>query len=183
MSLTLQAVYRLPLRQTQGLMQSLVGLVGVEFPVPCYTTVSCRRATLGVRWPRRVHPAGAPLHVVIDSTGLKVFGEGEWKVRQYGYTTRRTWRTVHLGIDPTTHEIGVAGASTNDVHDSEMLPDLLAHVPDPLAGCTGDGAYDRTACYKALLARRTPSGLEARVRLSSPQPRGDRQVSLEDDLR
>jgi hypothetical protein len=155
--LTLQAVYRLPLRQTQGLVQSLVTLMGVDVPVPCYTTVSRRRATLAVRWPRRVHPAGEPLHLVIDSTGLKVFGEGEWKVRQHGYTKRRTWRKVHLGIDPMTHEIVVAGASTNAVHDSEMLPDLLGPAPEPLAGCTGDGAYDRTACYEALLAHRVSS--------------------------
>jgi len=170
--LTLQAVYRLPLRQTQGLMQSLVALLGVEIPVPCYTTVSRRRATLAVRWPRRIHPAGEPLHLVIDSTGLKVFGEGEWKVRQHGYTKRRTWRKVHLGIDPTTHEIVVAGASTNDVHDSEMLPELLALVPDPLAGCTGDGAYDRTACYDALLARRTPTRASPTIRI--PPRRGAR---------
>lgn len=153
--LTLQAVYRLPLRQTQGLVQSLVTLLGVEVPVPCYTTLSRRRATLTVRWPRRVPPAGEPLHLVIDSTGLKVFGEGEWKVRQYGYTKRRTWRKAHLGIDPRTHEIVVAGASTNDVHDSEMLPDLLALVAEPLAQCTTDGAYDRTGCYEALQARGT----------------------------
>ena len=75
--LTLQAVYRLPLRQTQGLVQSLVALLGVEIPVPCYTTVARRRATLAVRWPPRARPAGEPLHLVVDSTGLKVFGEGE----------------------------------------------------------------------------------------------------------
>jgi len=170
--LTLQAVYHLPLRQTQGLVQSLVRLLGVEVPVPCYTTLSRRRVTLTVRWPPRVHPAGAPLHLVIDSTGLKVFGEGEWKVRQHGYTKRRTWRKVHLGIDPTTHEIVVAGASTNDVHDSEMLPDLLPHVPEPLAGCTGDGAYDRTACYEALLARQTPTCAAPTIRI--PPRRGAR---------
>ena len=93
--------------------------------------------------------------MVIDSTGLKVFGEGEWKARQYGYTKRRTWRKVHLDLDPTTHEIVVAGASTNDVHDSEMLPPLLALVSEPLAQCTTDGAYDRTRCYEALQARGT----------------------------
>jgi hypothetical protein len=179
--LTMQAVYRLPLRQTQGLVQSLVALLGVDVPVPCYTTLSRRRATLAVRWPSRVHPAGEPLHLVIDSTGLKLFGEGEWKVRQHGYTKRRTWRKVHLGIDPTTHEIVVAGASTNDVHDSEMLPDLLALVSEPLAQCTMDGAYDRTGCYEALQARGTgaiviPPRRDAHIwkhgnRVGTPHPR------------
>lgn len=179
--LTLQAVYRLPLRQTQGLVQSLVALLGVEVPVPCYTTLSRRRATLAVRWPRRVHPAGTPLHLVIDSTGLKVFGEGEWKVRQHGYTKRRTWRKGHLGIDSTTHEIVVAGASTNDVHDSEMLPALLALVSEPLAQCITDGAYDRTGCYEALQAKGTsaiviPPRRDARIwqpgnRADPPHPR------------
>lgn len=173
--LTLQAVYHLPLRQTQGLVESLVAQLGLALPVPDYTTLARRRPTLAVELPRRVRAADEPLHLVVDSTGLKVFGEGEWKVRQHGYTKRRTWRKLHLGVDPTTHEIVVADVTTNSVHDSQVLPSLLTAVPEPLASCGADGAYDRRACYDALLARTPPPGAPAPPRIVIP-PRRDARI-------
>jgi hypothetical protein len=90
--------------------------------------------------------------VVVDSTGLKVFGEGEWKVRQHGYTKRRTWRKVQLGVDADTHEVVAALVTTNGVGDGEVLPTLLDQFDDPIAQISADGAYDSHGCYQAIEA-------------------------------
>ena len=87
---TLKEVYHLPLRATQGLMRSIMQLLGLDLPVMDYSQLSRRCALLEVVLPR--HQNNEPLHMVVDSTGVKVFGEGEWKVRQHGYSKRRTWR-------------------------------------------------------------------------------------------
>jgi IS5 family transposase len=147
-ALTLQQVYHLPLRSTEGLLGSLLALLGVELPVPDYTTLSRRRKSLPVSLPRRGQGQG--LHLVIDSTGFKVFGEGEWKVRQHGYSKRRTWRKLHLAIDADTHQIVAAVVTTNDMADCEILPDLLENTPDAVASVAADGSYDARACYQAI---------------------------------
>lgn len=145
---TLQELYQLPLRQTEGLMGSILTLLGVELPVPDYSTLSRRRATLEVALPRR--RGTEALHVVVDSTGVKVFGEGEWKVRQHGYTYRRTWRKVHLGVDEASGEIVAAVVTTNNYSDSQVLPDLLEQVEEVIRQVSGDGGYDRRNCYDAI---------------------------------
>lgn len=151
--LTLQAVYHLPLRATVGLMRSLVRLLGVPaLPVADSSTLARRRARLAGRLPVRRPPAG-PLHVVVDSTGLKVYGEGEWKVRRFGWTRHRTWLKVHLLVDAATSELRAVGASTAAVSDGEVLPALLAAEAAPLAQVTGDGAYDEWRCWDAVAAR------------------------------
>lgn len=148
---TLQEIYHLPLRQTEGLLRSLLALLQVGLPVPDYSTLSRRRATLEVALPRTRRQEA--LHVVVDSTGVKVFGEGEWKVRQHGYTYRRTWRKVHVGVDEASGEIVAAAVTTNNYGDSQLLPDLLAQVDDPIAQVSGDGSYDRRTCYEAIRER------------------------------
>lgn len=136
-ALTLRAIYHLPLRQTRGFLTGIFKMMGLKLDIPCYTTL-CRRAKdLDVQLPR----SGKPAHIVIDSTGLKVFGEGEWKVRTHGVGKRRTWRKLHLAVNPDTHEIVAHALTTNDVHDNEVLPDLLAGVDD-LESVAADGAYD-----------------------------------------
>ena len=154
---TLQEVYHLELRQTQGLMESIGKLVPLGVPIPHYSTLSRRRATLTVVLPR-THEKEA-LHVVVDSTGVKVFGEGEWKVRQHGYTRRRTWRKVHVGVDEASGEIVAAVVTTNSSHDSQVLPDLLAQVEGELTQVSGDGAYDRRGCYAAIKQRRARAAI------------------------
>ena len=149
--LTLQAVYHLPLRAAEGLVQSLMPLLGLTLPVADYSTLSRRRPQLDVPLPKRV-PTG-PLHVVVDSTGLKVYGEGEWKVRQHGWTRHRTWLKVHLMVDEATSELRAVGVSTPRITDGEMLPDLLAAEAAPLAQVTGDGIYDEWRCWDAVAAR------------------------------
>lgn len=150
--LTLQAVYHLPLRATTGLVRSLLQLLGVA-ALPCAdaATLSRRRRTLAVRLPVRA-PRG-PLHLVVDSTGLKVYGEGEWKVRQHGWSYYRTWRKVHLAIDVSTRMVRVAALTTADVSDGQCFPPLLAAERAPIAQVTGDGSYDEWRSWDAVAAR------------------------------
>lgn len=148
---TLQVVYHLPLRATQGLLHSLVQLLGVNLEVPDYTTLCRRRQTLQVSLP--VQAEGKSLHLVVDSTGLKVYGEGEWKVRQHGWSKHRTWRKVHLGVDEARNEILAVVASTPLVHDKDVLPDLLEqveHIDVSLEQVSADGGYDFKTCYEEL---------------------------------
>jgi IS5 family transposase len=148
---TLQEVYHLGVRQTEGLLESLGELLCLDVAIPSYSTLSRRRAALEIVLPRTRRKEA--LHVVVDSTGVKVFGEGEWKVRQHGYTYRRTWRKVHLGIDEASGEIVAAVVTTNNYSDSQLLPDLLEQVEEEIAQVSGDGGYDRRSCYEAIGAR------------------------------
>jgi hypothetical protein len=148
--LTLRAVYHLTLRATEGFAHSVFALMGVDLPVPDYTTLCRRAATVRISLPKR---AEGPLHLVLDSTGLKVYGEGEWKVRQHGYSKRRTWLKLHLAVDPQTHEIQAAMVTDPGVTDAETVPALLEQVEDPIESAAADGAYDRQVVYDALEGR------------------------------
>jgi len=148
--LTLRAVYHLPLRATEGFARSIFGLMGLDLDVPDYSTL-CRRAkALQITLPK---VAEGPLHLVIDSTGLKVYGEGEWKVRQHGYSKRRTWIKLHLAIDPESHEIRAAMVSDPGVTDAEAMPDLLEQEEGRVEAVEADGAFDRRGVYEALERR------------------------------
>lgn len=157
---TLGEVYRLPLRATAGLMRSVIRLLGVELGVPDYTTLCRRRRVLEVELPRRSRQE--PLHLVVDSTGIKVYGEGEWKVRQHGCSRRRTWRKLHLGADEATGELVAAVVTTNDFKDSQLLPDLLDQVEDELSQVSADGAYDSRHCYEAIREREARAAIPPR---------------------
>jgi IS5 family transposase len=148
---TLQEIYHLGVRQTEGLVDSLGERLHLEVAIPHYSTLSRRRATLEIELPRT--RGKEALHVVVDSTGVKVFGEGEWKVRQHGYTYRRTWRKVHLGVDEASGELVAAVVSTNNYSDSRLLPDLLEQVEEEIGQVSGDGGYDKRQCYEAIGAR------------------------------
>jgi hypothetical protein len=145
---TLAEVYGLPLRATRGLLLSVFELLGVGLPVPCYTTLSRRRQSLEVALPRL--RKSEPLHLVVDSTGIKVYGEGEWKVRRFGWSKRRTWRKLHLGADEATGELAAAAVSTNACGDGQALPALLSQVEGEIEQVTGDGGYDDRKCYDAI---------------------------------
>ncbi len=148
--LTLRAVYHLTLRATEGFARSLFAVMAVDLPVPDSSTL-CRRAkTVRIRLPKK---AQGPLHLILDSTGLKVYGEGQWKVRQHGYSKRRTWLKLHLAIDPETHEVQAAVVSDPGVTDEQAVPMLLDQVEGPLSGAGADGSYDRRSVYEALERR------------------------------
>lgn len=151
--LGLKTVSRLPLRALQGFAQSLRDLAFATLPVPNYTTL-CRRAqTLDIQLP--IVRDGDPIHPVVDSTGVKVYGEGEWKVRQHGYSKHRTWRKVRLALDANTGQLRAALVTHQDVADGEVLPELLDQIPtdEPIDTIGGDGAYDTQDCYAAIAAR------------------------------
>lgn len=148
---TLQAVYHLPGRATQGLLQPLFALLQLKLTAPHPSTLSRRRVRLQIELP--VRAATVPRHLVIDSTGVKVYGEGEWKVRQHGWGKRRMWLKLHLAPDAATGEIVAAIASTSDVSDGEVLPELLAAVEGEVEQISADGAYDQRRCYTAISAR------------------------------
>jgi hypothetical protein len=145
---TIQSVFHLPGRQTEGFLESLFTVMGVELAVPDHSTLSRRLNKLDVELP--VVPKDRAVHVVVDSTGVKVYGEGEWKVRKHGASKRRTWRKLHLGVDEATGEILAAVVTTNDVADCEVLPQLLDGIDEEIEQVTGDGAYDTQGCYDAI---------------------------------
>lgn len=113
-------------RQTCGLLLSIFRLLEVSQPVPDQSTLSRRMAGTEAGLP--VQPSVRPRHLVFDSTGVKVYGEGEWKVRTHGISKRRTWRKLHLCVDSETGEVIVAGASENSVSDCEMFPEMIKAV-------------------------------------------------------
>jgi transposase len=148
---TMGSVMHLRGRQTEGFMTSLFQLMKVDLPVPDHSTVSRRLGKLSIVLP--VVEGTGPRHVVVDSTGVKVYGEGEWKVRQHGYSKRRTWRKLHLGVDESTGEILSAVVSTNNVSDDEAFGDLLDGIEGEIEAVSADGAYDKRKCYDAIAER------------------------------
>jgi hypothetical protein len=179
--LTLRAVYHLTLRATEGFARSLFGVMGLDLEVPDHTTLSRRAATVRITLPKR---AEGPLHLVLDSTGLKVYGEGEWKVRKHGYSKRRTWLKLHLAVDPRTHEIQAAIVSEPGVTDAEAVPALLEQVDNPVEAAEADGAYDQQLVYDALERRGAraviPPRRDAKIRRhgNTAGPRLDRDENL-----
>ena len=149
-ALTLRLLYHLPLRQTEGFVASVLALMGLDLRVPDHTTLSRRQAGLAVAWPPQ--QGDEPMHLVVDSTGLKVYGEGEWKVRQHGWSKRRTWRTLHLGVNEATGEIVAQTLTTNSQDDAGQVEPLLAQIEAPIEALGGDGAYDRRKVFEALAA-------------------------------
>src|SRR3954462_3799145 len=157
-ALTFRAVFCLAYRQTEGLIGSLMRLLGLDLPVPDHTTLSRRAATLEVPRPRpgRNAEAGgeaAPVHLLVDSTGLKLCGPGEWLVEKHGTRTRRSWRKLHLGRDADTGQIVAATLTTHDVDDGSQVGPLLDQVAGPVASFTGDGAYDQDGVYASVAER------------------------------
>ena len=151
-ALTLRAVFRLGLRQTEGLIGSILRLLGLELAVPDHTTLSRRAGTLEVPRPRPT--GGGPLHLLVDSTGLKLGGPGEWLVEKHGTSTRRAWRKLHLGVDADTGRIE-AVELTDQARPTTAPGSARCSIrwTDPLASLTGDGAYDREDVYGAVAER------------------------------
>jgi hypothetical protein len=149
-ALTLRAVFRLALRQTEGLIGSIVRLLGLALAVPDHSTLSRRAETLQVVRPRS---SSVPVHLIVDSTGLRLCGPGEWLVEKHGARRRRSWRKLHLGVDADTGEIVAAELTSNEVDDGSQVGPLLDQVARPVASFTGDGAFDRDDVYGEVAAR------------------------------
>nr|WP_283166191.1 IS5 family transposase [Shewanella fodinae] len=147
-ALMLKGLFNLPLRALEGFINSVFGLMSVPLKSPGYSCISKRAKTVDIRYhnPSR----GAIAHLVIDATGLKVYGEGEWKIRKHGKEKRRTWRKLHLAVDAATHEVIAAEVSLESVADSEVLPTLLNPLRRKIKQVSADGAYDTKNCHKLL---------------------------------
>lgn len=151
-SLSIREVYHLPLRQTQGLLRSIIQLLELDLPVPDYTLLSRRARKLKVKL---ASISGKKIeHLIFDSTGLKVYGEGEWKVRQHKAEKRRTWRKLHISIDASTQQITTALVTSNKVVDPRVLPNMLKQVEAEVERVYADGAYDSRDCYRAIHKKR-----------------------------
>ncbi len=154
-ALTLRAVFRLALRQTEGLIGSIIQLLGLTLAAPDHTTLCRRAATLQVPRPRP-RSDGEPLHLLVDSTGLKLCGAGEWLVEKHGTKTRRSWRKLPIGLDAGTGQIVAAVLTTKDVDDGSQVGSLLDQVAASVASFTADGAYDQEG-VSATVAERHPA--------------------------
>lgn len=148
-ALIIREVFHLPLRALQGFLLSLVALLQLSVPIPHYSRICRRSSELGKSTKRLSQKR--PTDLVFDSTGLKVYGEGEWKVRQHGKSKRRTWRKLHLAICPDTHEIIIECLTENNVADCSMMVDIAPLIPSSVKRVYGDGAYDTSECRRTLV--------------------------------
>jgi len=171
--LTLRLVFHLALRQAEGFARSVPQLLGMALSVPDHTTLSRRGRAFAGRQPR-LQPGGGPVHLVLDSTGLELFGQGEWCAAKHG-RLRRHWLKLHLGVDAGTGEITAHVLTDGDEDDAVQAPALLRQCEGTLASVTADGAYDRDPVYQAAVARQPGSPPEVII-----PPRADAVPSTPD---
>lgn len=145
--LALRLLFKQTLRATQGLVESLFKLLGVKIKVPSYTQICRRQDALDIKLK---HNVKGRIHVVVDGTGLKIFGEGEWKVRQHGYTKHRMWRKLHIGIDVGTQQIVMMELTDNRIGENKKLKELLQQYKDGYEKIGGDKGYDSYDCHEQV---------------------------------
>ena len=150
-ALTLACVLHLPLRQTEGFLSSLLDLMGLELPVPDHTTLSRRAAKWQPARKSQRPPDRGPVHIVVDSTGLEVYGAGQWLEAKHGKKSRRKWRKLHLALDPDSGEILAQVLTEQDEGDPSLVEPLLDRIDGRIEQFTADGAYDGTPTYNAVL--------------------------------
>ena len=163
-ALTLRAVFRLALRQTEGLIGSILSLLGLDLAVPDHSTLSRRAETLEV--PRDRLGTG-PIHLLVDSTGLQLCGPGEWLVEKHRTRTRRSWRKLHIGVDADTGQIIAATLTTSDVDDASQVGPLLDQVIAPIASFTADGAYNQDGVHAEVTTRHLDAAVTVPPRSSA----------------
>jgi hypothetical protein len=150
--LIIKQVFHLKLRQTEGFVNSLFEIMGIEKKAPDYSTLSRRAGSLQIEL-KTTRQTGN-IDIVVDSTGLKVYGEGEWKVRRYGWSKHRTWRKLHIGINGETQEVIAEELTENSTSDAEVIEDLLNKVDGKINSFRGDGGYDKKNVRKELRKRK-----------------------------
>src|SRR5215218_7582781 len=151
-ALTLRTVFRLALRQTEGLIGSILHLLGLDLAVPDHSTLSRRAETLEVPHPRSSPGSGA-VHLLVDSTGLRRCGPGEWLVEKHGGRTRRSWKKLHLATDADTGRIVASALTGAAADDGSQVGPLLDRIEGPVASVTADGAFDRDDVYAGIVGR------------------------------
>jgi len=147
--LTVKEVFHLTNRGVEGFVRSILGMMKINLPVPDHTTLSKRGKDLKVNVPKK---GNQKLNIVMDSTGLKIYGEGEWKVRQHGVSKRRTWRKLHIGANPEDGEIQAVILTENSVSDDAAMAVLLKQIEQEIDEFAADGAYDKRKVYDGLNA-------------------------------
>ena len=151
--LMIRAVFHTALRFLQGFIDSIIRILGLDLVCPHYSVFSRRAKGLQIPLRKLLKP-GEKLNVIFDSTGVKVFGEGEWKVRQHGYSKRRTWRKVHVGMCADSGQVVVSAMTSNNVSDGEAMIRMMETLDeDSLGSVLGDGAYDTIDCREAVYDR------------------------------
>ena len=149
MMLTVKEVFHLTNRGVEGFMRSIFQLRKINLPVPDHSTLSKRGKDLKVSLPKKNSQS---LNIVMDSTGLKIYGEGEWKVRMHGASKRRTWRKLHIGANPDDGEIQAVLLTENGVSDDQAVEGLLEQIEQTILDFAADGAYDKRRVYDILNA-------------------------------
>ena len=147
----LRLAFGRPWRQTEGLLRSMTTLLGVSLAIPDHTTFSRRSAGLSLA--TALPQTAEPVHVVLDSTGLKVYGAGEWQAEKHGGRGRRTWRKLHLAVNPDSSEILASELTSHEIGDPSLVGPLLEQIPGTIASVTADGAYDGEPVYRAVAQR------------------------------
>lgn len=158
--MTIKSIYGLAGRQAVGFVRSMFELMDLALAVPDHSTVSRRLSEL--RTDLAVTPKKGARHVVIDATGIKIYGEGEWKTRQHGVSKRRTWRKLHLAVDEATGDILAAEVTYNDKKDGQLLEPLLEQITGDIEQVSADGAYDHRDCYDVLGNHNIKAGIPPR---------------------
>ncbi|THH34195.1 IS5 family transposase [Aliishimia ponticola] len=183
MCLTMKVLFGLPLRQTTGFVQSLLKLVGLDWVVPDFSTLCRRQRTLNVAIPYR--GGAGPLNLLIDSTGIKAEGEGEWNARKHGGSKRRIWRKIHIGIDEETLEVRAVEVTGSNISDAPILPELLDQIAadEQIGSVTADGAYDTRICHEAIAARGAAAVIPPRKNAKPWKPTSPGAVARNEALR
>jgi hypothetical protein len=152
-TLMLGMVFGLRLRQSEGFLNSVLELMAVDLAVPDHTTLSRRARTWkpSARSNDRQHVADGPIHVLVDSTGLKIYGAGQWLEEKHGVKSRRGWRKLHLAVDADSGEIIAHSLTDQEAGDASQLGPLLDQIDDEIRQLTADGAYDGAPTYDAVL--------------------------------
>lgn len=145
--LILRTIFNLSLRAIQGFVTSLFQLLGITIKIPSYTQLCRRQKNLNLILKHNIR---GPIHMVVDGTGLKIFGEGEWKVRQHGYVNRRMWRKLHVGVDVKSQQIVTMKLTDNDVGENKKFEELLAQYQDGYTTIGGDKGYDSYDCHEQV---------------------------------
>lgn len=154
--IVMKVLFKLAYRQCQGFIGSLCSLLKLKVISPSYTQLCRRQKQLQIKLQHRVK---GPIHVVVDATGLKIFGEGEWKVRQHGYSKHRMWRKLHVGIDVESKEFVMVELTDNHIGESKLLKLLLAQYTDGLLKVGGDKGYDSYECHETIGNRGATSAI------------------------
>ena len=181
-ALMVKGIFNLSLRATEGFLNSIFQLLDVPLCSPDYSCISKRAKTVEVAYRNRSR--GPITHLAIDATGLKVFGEGEWKARKHGPSKRRTWRKLHLAVDTHTHEVISAEVSVLEVVDGAVLPTLLNPLRRQIKQVLADGAYDTKECYRILERKGSKATIPPRSNAAlwpDEHPRNEAVKALHDD--